>query len=162
MPVSNISVVGRQVLDARGVLVDRAALDIGRQVGTEVDRFAEQVEDPPQRDLADGHRDRRAGVDHLQATREPVGGVHRHGAHAVIAEVLLDLAHEHVLSRAGADAGRLLGSRRSGPGDGDRVVDLGQAVGEDGLDHDALDLLDAPDVALCGALRGLRGLCGWG
>ena len=31
--------------------------------------------------------------------------------------------------------------------DRDRVVDLGQAVGEDGLDHDALDLLDPPDVA---------------
>ena len=26
---------------------------------------------------------------------EPVGGVHRHRADAVVAEVLLDLAHEH-------------------------------------------------------------------
>jgi len=30
------------------------------------------------------------------------------------------------------------------------VVDLGQLVGEHGLDHDALDLLDPPDVALLG------------
>ena len=40
-----------------------------------------------------------AGVDHLDAARQPVGRVHRHRAHAVVAEVLLDLAHEHALRR---------------------------------------------------------------
>ena len=35
------------------------------------------------------------------APREPVGGVHRHRAHAVVAEVLLDLAHEHRSSAPG-------------------------------------------------------------
>ena len=65
------------------------------QLLAEVDRLAEQVEDAPERGLADGHRDRAAGVDHLDAAREPVGRVHRDRAHAVVAEVLLDLAHEH-------------------------------------------------------------------
>jgi hypothetical protein len=38
----------------------------------------------------------------------------------------------------------LLGAARAG--DGDRVVDLRQVLVEDGLDHDALDLLDIADV----------------
>ena len=141
----------RQVLDARGVLVDATALGVGGQRLAEVDRLAEQVEDAPERDLAHGHGDRAARVDHLGAAREAVGRVHRDGAHAVVAEVLLDLAHEHALACAGADALGLLLRRGGGAGDGDRVVDLRQALGEDGLDHDALDLLDAPDVLLAAA-----------
>ena len=90
----------------------------------------------------------RARVDHLGAAREAVGRVHRDRAHAVVAEVLLDLADEHVLLRRSAlMPSRLLARGRRRARDGDRVVDLGQRVGEDGLDHDALDLLDAPDVA---------------
>ena len=69
-------------------------------VRAEVDRLAEQVEDASERRLADGHRDRAAGVDDLHAAGEPVGGVHRDRAHAVVAEVLLDLAHEHALAGA--------------------------------------------------------------
>ena len=86
----------RQVIGARRVLVDAAALDAGGQLRAEVDRFAEQVEDAPERRLADRDGDRAAGVDHLDAARQAVGGVHRDRAYAVIAEVLLDLAHEHV------------------------------------------------------------------
>ncbi len=137
----------RQVLDAGGVLVDAAALNVFGQLLAEVDRLAEQVEDAPERGLADGHGDGGAGVDDLDPAGEAVGGVHRDGAHAVVAEVLLDLTYEHALAGGRADAGRLLAGRGRGPGDGDRVVDLGQALGEHGLDHDALDLLDAPDVA---------------
>ena len=55
----------------------------------------------PSVDLADGHRDRAAGVDHLSAAREAVGRVHRDRAHAVVAEVLLDLAHEHLAAGPG-------------------------------------------------------------
>ena len=154
----------REVLDARSLLVDAAALDVRGQLLAEVDRLAEQVEDAPERDLADGHRDRAAGVEHLRAAREAVGGVHRHRAHAVVAEVLLDLAHEHALAGAPLTPAP---PRRRQPraGDGDRVVDLRQALGEHGLDHDALDLLDAPDVALGAALGGgwlgLAWLCWW-
>ena len=99
MPVSNISVRRREVLRARGLLVDAAALDVGGQLRAEVDRLAEQVEDAPERRLADGHRDRPAGVDHLDAAREAVGGVHRDGAHAIVAEVLLHLADQHAHRR---------------------------------------------------------------
>ncbi len=88
--------------------MDAAPLDARGERLAEVDRFAEQVEDAPERRLADGNGDRRAGVDDLEAAREPVGGVHRDRAHAVIAEVLLDLAHEQVAAGLGADAGRLL------------------------------------------------------
>ena len=72
------------------------------------------------------------GVDDVDAAREPVGRVHRDGAHPVVAEVLLYLRHER--------AGRQL--------DLERGQDLGQAVGEDGVEHDALDLDDLPDVPL--------------
>ena len=44
-----------QVLHARCVLVDRAALHISGEISAEVDRFAEQVEDPPERGVTDGH-----------------------------------------------------------------------------------------------------------
>ena len=93
MPVSNISVVG----------VRFSTFGAGRWIGQrssystspdEVDRLAEQVEDPAQRALADGHGDRAAGVGDLHAARQAVGGVHRDAAHAVVAEVLLDLEHE--------------------------------------------------------------------
>ncbi len=39
----------------------------------------------------------------LETAGEPVGRVHRDRAHAVVAEVLLHLAHEHALLGAGAD-----------------------------------------------------------
>src|ERR671929_179324 len=56
----------------------------------------------------------------------------RDRAHAIVAEVLLHLADEHLPVVL----------------DGDRVVDLGQLVREDGFDDDALDLLDPPRVLL--------------
>jgi hypothetical protein len=124
----------------------------------------EQVEDAPERYLADGHGDWSARVDDLQPAGQPVGRVHRDRAHAVVAEVLLDLAHEQLLLGSGADAGSLLPAVRRRTGDRERVVDLGQPLGEDGLDDDALDLLDAPDIArggvpVAGGL-GAGGLCG--
>ena len=148
MPVSNISVVGVRSVEQRCLLVDAAPLDVRGHRLTEVDRLTQQVEDPPQRHLADGHGDRRAGVNHLEPSREAIGRVHRDGPHTIVAEVLLDLAHEQLLLGAGADAGRLLLLAARRAHDRDRVVDLGQALVEHGLDHDALDLLDAPDVAL--------------
>ena len=105
----------------------------------------------PSVDVADRHGDRAAGVDDLHAARQAVGGVHGDRADAVVAEVLLDLADEAV--RAGRDALGLLGLSLAL--DDDRVVDLGQLVGEDGLDHDALDLLDPADVRCSVLLVGL-------
>src|SRR5919206_548852 len=134
------------------------ACPCSRKYSAMVDRLAEQVEDPAQGDLAHRDGDRAAGVDDLHAAGQAVGGVHRHRAHAVVAEVLLDLADE-VGAGAGADPLGLLGVRLAL--DDDRVVDLRQLVGEDGLDDDALDLLDPADVAL--AVRALLLLrCGGG
>ena len=90
----------RQVLDGRRRAVDRPAL-LDHDLLALVDRLAEQVEDAPERHVADRHRDRAAGVDDLHAAREAVGGVHRHRAHAVVAEMLLDLAHERRAGPAG-------------------------------------------------------------
>ncbi len=71
---------------------------------------------------------------HLGAARQAVGGVHRHRADAVVAEVLL-----HLAARALPPSPRSIV---------ERGVDLGQLVGEHGLDDDALDLLDPPDVGV--------------
>ena len=130
IPVSSISVVGVRfsTSGASRWIGQRSSVSTGV---AEVDRLAQQVEDPAERRLADRDGDRAAGVDDLGAARETVGGVHRDRAHAVVAEVLLHLADQRAAVAAV---------------DRDRVVDLGQLVREHGLDHDALDLLDAAHV----------------
>jgi hypothetical protein len=122
--------------------VDRPALlDLDRLAL--VDHLAEHVEHAAERDVADRHGDRAAGVDDLHAAGQAVGRVHRDRAHAVVAEVLLDLADE----RAGVVEAL----------DRDRVVDLGQRLGEHGLDHDALDLLDPALVVAVARIGGPLG-----
>src|SRR3954449_10143609 len=143
----------RQVLDVRRLAVDRPALDVALDLAALVDRLAEQVEDAPERDVADRHGDRPAGVDDLGPAREAVGRVHRDRADAVVAEVLL-----HLADQVRADA--LVVARGAVARDEQRVVDLGQLVGEHGLDDDALDLLDAPDVAVAVAALVLLGFGG--
>ena len=53
MPVSNISVVGERSSTRGASWWIAAPLDARRKLLAEVDRFAEQVEDPAQRGLAD-------------------------------------------------------------------------------------------------------------
>ena len=146
-----------QVLDRRGRAVDRPALlDLDRLAL--VDDVAEHVEDAAERHLADRDRDRAAGVLDLHAARQAVGGVHGDRADAVVAEVLLHLADEPLV--AGRTPPRPRPSAAVAQLHADRVVDLGQLVGEDGLDDDALDLLDPADVRPGvgrGALRALGG-----
>ena len=93
IPVSRISWVGvRSAASGAGRWIgQRSSASTGVAV---VDRLAEQVEDPAQGRVADRDRDRAAGVDHLVAALQAVGGVHRHRADAVVAEVLLDLADQ--------------------------------------------------------------------
>ena len=74
--------------------MDRPALGVGRGRLALVDGLAQDVEQAAQRGLAHRHRDRRAGVDDLDAARQTVGGVHGHGAHLVVAQVLLHLGDE--------------------------------------------------------------------
>ena len=66
-----------------------------------VDRLADDVPDPAERRVADGHADRRAGVDDVDAAREAVGRVHGDGADAVVAEVLLHLGDQRRRRRRG-------------------------------------------------------------
>ena len=83
--------------------------------------LAEHVEDAAEGDLADRHRDRAAGVDHVGAAGEAVGGVHGDGAHAVVAEVLLHLGDQRgarvrsVCSRE-LDLERVVDRRAARPG----------------------------------------------
>jgi hypothetical protein len=61
----------------------------------------------------------------------------------------------HLADQVRADA--LVIARRGLAGDQQGVVDLGQLVREDGLDDDALDLLDPADVASSVAALALLG-----
>ena len=81
----------REVAERRRVAVDRPALDVLARRRLVVHRLADHVPDPPERGVADRHRDRRAGVDDVDAAREAVRRVHRHRADAIVAEVLLHL-----------------------------------------------------------------------
>ena len=134
IPVSKISTVGSSSSKRGSGPVDRPA--VGLDAACIVDRLTEDVEDPAEGDLADRHRDRRAGVLHLGAARDAVGRVHRHRAHTVVSEVLLHLGDEEA-------GGALVGL---GELDSQRVVDGGQLAVEDGVDDDALDLDDPADV----------------
>ena len=98
MPVSNSSVLLDSSENFGGVAVDGPAL--GRRDGAAaVDRLAEEVEHAAEDFHADGHADRRAGVDDLHAADQAVGRAQRDGADAVAAEVLLDLAGQLDASR---------------------------------------------------------------
>ena len=67
--------------------MDRAALFHVDRPGF-VDRLADHVHDAPERALADGNRDRPAGVGDLLAAHQALGNVHGDAAHCVFAELL--------------------------------------------------------------------------
>ena len=91
MPVSNIcSSVDCSSSDGAARWIGQRSFGVDRPI-REVDRLAEHVHDAAQRRRADRHRDRPAGVDRLHAALHAVGRLHRDGAHAVLAQVLLDL-----------------------------------------------------------------------
>jgi hypothetical protein len=94
MPVSNIFGLRLELVEGRRVAVDRPAvlgLEVGPLVTGEVQRLAQHVVDVAERRGAHRHRDRPAGVDHLGATPDTVGGLHDDGADASVAHVLRDL-----------------------------------------------------------------------
>ena len=78
-------------------------------------------------------RERVLGVEHPETAGEPIGRVHCDGSDAVVAQMLLDLGDQRPFLLAVA--------RRDVDPQG--VVDLGQAAGEDDVDHDAANLDDA-------------------
>ena len=117
MPVSKISTFGDRSRNAGGSRwIGQRSASGGRRLL--VDRLADHVPDAAERRLADGHGDRRAGVDDVGAAREPVGRVHRDRADAVVAEVLLHLGDESRLGRRreGLDLDGVQDLRAGGPG----------------------------------------------
>ena len=92
--------------------LDRASL---------VHRLADHVHDAAQGLVADGNRDRLAGIDHLLAAHQALGRIHGDGAHRALAEMLGDFEHEPVALIVGLE----------------RVQDLRQVLGELHVDHGA-------------------------
>ena len=74
----------RLIGEGRGRLMDGAS-GIGLDGAGLVHRLADDVDDAPERLVADGHRDRRARVDDLLAAHETFGAVHGDRAHRVLA-----------------------------------------------------------------------------
>ena len=125
----------REVAECRRVAVDRPALDALRYRPGFVDRLADHVPEASERRAP--RPEPRSGEPvstHTDAAREPVGRVHRDRADAVVAEVLLHLRDERAARVAFGDL------------DLEGGVDLGEPVGEDGVDDDALDLDDPARV----------------
>ena len=112
--------VGRLLFERRRGAVNRPALLRLHRPIREVDRLAEHVQHAAERLGSDRHRDRLAEVDRLHAALHAVGRLHRDGAHAVLAEVLLDLGDDVDAPRAASLASGL---------DAQRVVDRGQVPG---------------------------------
>ena len=92
MPVSNSSVFDSSWSKAGGLrwIGQRSVISIFSP-GSSVEHLADDVEDLALGDVADRNRDRLAGVAHLLAADEAVGGLEGDGADEVVAEVLCDL-----------------------------------------------------------------------
>ena len=81
----------REVGHRRGLAVD-GPIVLGLDGPAAVDRLAHQIEDAAQGGLADGHLDRRAGVEAVHAADHAVGVAQGDAADAAAAEVLLHFA----------------------------------------------------------------------
>ena len=128
--------IRRQIGRFRRRTMDRPAFDISRQRVAAIDRLAEQVEDPAEGYVTHRDGDRSTGVDHEVAAAQTVGGIHGHGTDPVVTEMLLDLADQVLALTRVARFNPDLHCR----------VDLGQLVGEDHVDHDALNFFDSSGV----------------
>src|SRR6266496_4212708 len=79
-----------QLVEWRRIAMDPPALGDLQRRGGHVERLAEHVEDVTLGDIADGDRDRAAGVRHRRPADQAIGGLHRDGADDVVADVLGD------------------------------------------------------------------------
>jgi hypothetical protein len=148
-------------LDARlehlhlgGLLVERGRVAVYGVALLGVDRpevvhgLADDVEDAAQRRLADGDGDAAAGVCGDHAAHDALGRLHRDGADAAFAEVLLDFGDDvdgvgHVEALAGDAQGRVDG----------RQVAVAELHVEDGAD-------DLDDLAGLAAACAVVRVCG--
>ena len=139
MPVSKTSIFGDRSVNLGGSRwIDQRSTSIGASFSSTGSPMTFQTR--PESRLTDGNGDRLTGVLDREPAREAVRGVHGHGPDAIVAEVLLHLR----------DQRPRLFTVLAGNLDPNGVVDLGQALGKDGVDHDTLDLHDA-----AGLLSGL-------
>ena len=126
---------GRLVFKRGRLAVNRIPL-LGVDRTHLVHRLAEHVEHAAERLLADGHADRAAEADRLHAAHHAFGGLHRDGADAAFADVLLGLAD---------DVDRL-GDVEAFADDADGGVDFGDLpFGELAVDGGSGDLDDVAD-----------------
>ena len=120
--------LGRLFGEARRRLMDRAGFGAFDRTGL-IDRLADHIHDAAERAGADRNSDRPAGIGYFLTTHQAVAGIHRHGAHRGLAELLGDLEHQAVT----------LVFRFQ------RIEDRGQMVLEMHVDDRAGDLSDASD-----------------
>ncbi len=131
MPVSSSSTDGREFVELRRRLVDRALL-VRLDRARVVDRPAEHVHDAAERAGADRYRDAGTGVLRLHAAPQAVGRAHRDRAHDAVAELLLHLEGQALLDQ-------LVG--RIGLED-QRVIDLRHLVARELDVHDCANALN--------------------
>ncbi len=130
--------LGLEVDEFRRLPMDRPPFGRGRDRRTLVHRLAQDVEDAPERRVADGDRDRLALVHDFHPPHHPVGGAHRDRPHLVATDVLFDFEGDVHRGRA---VPRIVHAQR--------VVELGQLLRlELHVDHRTDDLDDFPHVAL--------------
>ena len=84
-----------QLVERRRLAVDRPSVEVLAVTGL-VEAVTERVEHMALDAVADRHRDRVAGVGHLDATDQTVGGLQRDAAHEVVTEVLGDLERQRL------------------------------------------------------------------
>ena len=118
--------LGRLLRIGGSRLMNGAPLGVRHRTGV-VDRLADDVDDAPERAVADRNGDRRAGVGDLLAAHQAFGDVHRDGAHRGFAEMLGHLEDQAVALVAGLQ----------------RVEDRRQLAVELDVDDGADDLSDA-------------------
>ncbi len=110
---------GLEHLLVRGLLVEQRRRPVNGHARLLADgsklvhRLADHVDDAAQRLFAHGHANRAAEVDGLHAANHAVGSFHGHGAHAALAQMLLNLENH----RDGRGHGKALA------GDAQRLVD---------------------------------------
>ncbi len=86
--------LGRLLFERRGRTVNRPAFLRHHGTIREVDRLAQHVQHAAEGFGTDRHQNRRARVDHTHAALQAVGRLHRNGAHAAFAQVLLDFGDD--------------------------------------------------------------------
>ncbi len=133
---------GRLVNEQRSLGVDRHG-HVGADRAALVDRLADDVHDPAQRLGPDGNADLGAGVDDFLPAGEPVGAIHRDGAHGVLAEVLGNLEDERIGAvsgfERGQDRGQLALELHVDDGADDLADDAGRGLVEYGSGGHDLD-----------------------